>query len=153
MEGSVENKNVRIIQSRYLTWAIAKKLSEKSMKKSGRHTVEAFCTAAQFQKMISGKYKLRILWGLKDGSRRYSEIRKGLLTGSIGTPEIAPRVLGRELNSLIDTGMILRKDHKVWPLKVEYKLTARGRSFIPVIAVMQRWGTRHLAEPETKEPG
>ncbi len=32
------------------------------------------CPVAAFQKMISGKYKLRIVWDLKDGPRRYGEI-------------------------------------------------------------------------------
>ena len=54
------------------------------------------CPVAAFQKMISGKYKLRIVWDLKDGPRRYGEIRTGLLRGSSGTAEIAPRVLSRE---------------------------------------------------------
>ena len=42
------------------------------------------CPVAAFQKMISGKYKLRIVWDLKDGPLRYGEIRTGLLRGSIG---------------------------------------------------------------------
>jgi DNA-binding HxlR family transcriptional regulator len=37
------------------------------------------CPVAAFQKMISGKYKLRIMWDLKDGPLRYGEIRSGLL--------------------------------------------------------------------------
>lgn len=120
------------------------------MAKLRQEIQNAFCPAAQFQKMISGKYKLRILWTLNNGPRRYSEIRNGLLTGGIGTPQIAPRVLGRELKSLVETGMIHRKDHHVRPLKVEYELTARGRSFIPVIAVIQEWGERELAPPPAK---
>ena len=51
------------------------------------------CPVAAFQKMISGKYKLRIVWDLKDGPLRYGEIRTGLLRGSDGSAEIAPRVL------------------------------------------------------------
>jgi len=52
--------------------------------KRGGKTV---CPASRFQQMVSGKYKLRILWGLQDGWRRYSEIKKGLLTGSVDTKE------------------------------------------------------------------
>ena len=43
------------------------------------------CPVMAFQAMISGKYKIRILWDLKDGPRRYSEIRSGLLRGAAGT--------------------------------------------------------------------
>ena len=93
------------------------------------------CPAARFQKMVSGKYKLRILWGLKDGWQ---------LTGSIGTAEIAPRVLSRELKTLVAMGMVERRDHQVFPLKVEYRLTRKGRTFLPIISVIHRWGLRHL---------
>src|SRR5258708_3895410 len=82
------------------------------------------CPVAAFQKMISGKYKLRIA---SDGSR-----------------EIAPRVLSRELKALTQTGLIDRRDYGVVPPKVEYRLTRKGRSFVPVIAAIRRWGTRHL---------
>ena len=104
------------------------------------------CLVAAFQKMISGKYKLRIVWDLKDGPLRYGEIRTGLLRGTIGSSEIAPRVLSRELKALTETGLIDRKDYGVVPPKVEYRLTRKGKSFVPVIAAIRAWGTRHLAQ-------
>jgi DNA-binding HxlR family transcriptional regulator len=104
------------------------------------------CPVAAFQKMISGKYKLRIVWDLKDGPLRYGEIRTGLLRGTIGSSEIAPRVLSRELKALTETGLIDRKDYGVVPPKVEYRLTRKGKSFVPVIAAIRDWGTRHLAQ-------
>jgi DNA-binding HxlR family transcriptional regulator len=106
------------------------------------------CPVAAFQKMISGKYKLRIVWDLKDGPRRYSEIRSGLLRGTDGTREIAPRVLSRELKALTQTGLIDRRDFGVVPPKVEYRLTRKGRSFVPVIAAIRKWGTRHLSQQQ-----
>jgi DNA-binding HxlR family transcriptional regulator len=103
------------------------------------------CPVAAFQKMISGKYKLRIMWDLKDRPRRYGEIRSGLLQGLDGSAEIAPRVLSRELKALTAFGLIERKDFGVVPPKVEYKLTRKGQSFIPVIASIRDWGSRHLS--------
>ena len=104
------------------------------------------CPVAAFQKMISGKYKLRIVWDLKDGPRRYGEIRTGLLRGLEGTAEIAPRVLSRELKALTESGLIERKDFGVVPPKVEYRLTRKGKSFVPVISAIRSWGARHLTE-------
>jgi DNA-binding HxlR family transcriptional regulator len=104
------------------------------------------CPVAAFQKMISGKYKLRIVWDLKDGARRYGEIRTGLLRGSDGSSEIAPRVLSRELKALTESGLIDRRDYGMVPPKVEYRLTRKGKSFVPVIAAIRSWGTRHLAQ-------
>ena len=109
------------------------------------------CPVAAFQKTISGKYKLRIVWDLKDGPLRYSEIRTGLLRGSVGSSEIAPRVLSRELKALTGSGLIDRRDYGVVPPKVEYRLTRKGKSFVPVIAAIKDWGTRHLAEASATE--
>jgi DNA-binding HxlR family transcriptional regulator len=104
------------------------------------------CPVTAFQQLISGKYKLRILWDLKDGPLRYGEIRTGLLRGAGGTQEIAPRVLSRELKALALAELIDRRDYGVVPPKVEYRLTRKGQSFIPVIAAIRAWGTRHLSQ-------
>jgi DNA-binding HxlR family transcriptional regulator len=77
---------------------------------------------------------------------RYGEIRSGLLRGAEGTQEIAPRVLSRELKALTHTGLIGRKDYGVVPPKVEYRLTRKGQSFIPVISAIRQWGARHLRQ-------
>ncbi len=102
------------------------------------------CPVAAFQKLISGKYKLRIVWDLKDGALRYSEIRSGLLRGAEGSREIAPRVLSRELKALTEAGLVERKDFGVVPPKVEYRLTPAGLSFVPVVAAIRAWGAAHL---------
>ena len=104
------------------------------------------CPVMAFQAMISGKYKIRILWDLKDGPRRYSEIRTGLLRGADGTAEIAPRVLSRELKALTESGLITRKDYGLVPPKVDYRLTEAGSSFTPIIASIRDWGERHLGD-------
>ncbi len=109
------------------------------------------CPVAAFQKMISGKYKLRIVWDLQHGPLRYGEIRTGLLRGADGSGEIAPRVLSRELKALTESGLIDRKDFGVVPPKVEYRLTRKGRSFIPVISAIRTWGTRHLTQAGLSE--
>ena len=102
------------------------------------------CPVDGFQQIMNGKYKLRILWDLQDGARRYGEIKKGLLRGTSGSPEIAPRVLSRELKALAALGLIERTEYQVVPPKVEYTLTAVGQSLLPIIAQMAEWGTQYL---------
>jgi DNA-binding HxlR family transcriptional regulator len=123
--------------SRLRTGEPAPRIAEKR----GHH-----CPVTAFQKMISGKYKLRILWDLKGGPLRYGEVKSGLLRGVEGSPEISPRVLSRELKALAASGLITRKDHGVVPPKVEYRLTRVGRTLIPVIGEIRKWGGRHLRE-------
>jgi len=105
------------------------------------------CPVVAFQKVISGKYKLRIVWDLQDGPKRYGEIRSGLLRGASGA-EIAPRVLSRELKALTESGLIERRDYGVVPPRVEYRLTRKGRSFVPVISAIRDWGARHLDQAD-----
>jgi len=109
------------------------------------------CPVLAFQRMVSGKYKIRILWDLKDGPRRYGEIRSGLLRGAVGSRAIAPRVLSRELKALAQYGLVARKDYGTVPPKVEYRLTRKGQSFIPVIDSIRKWGERHLGPPNNSE--
>ncbi len=102
------------------------------------------CPVDGFQQMINGKYKLRILWALKLGPRRYGEIKKGLLRDISGSQEIAPRVLSRELKTLAAFGLIERTDYQVVPPKVEYALTPLGQSLLPIMEPMVEWGKQHL---------
>src|SRR5689334_51872 len=94
------------------------------------------CPIMAFQKVISGKYKVRILWDLKEGALRYSEIKRGLLRGAEGSAEIAPRVLSRELKALTEAGLIDRKDFGLVPPHVEYRLTRKGRSLVPIVGAI-----------------
>ena len=102
------------------------------------------CPVDGFQQIISGKYKLRIIWDLQNGPRRYGEIKKGLLRGASGSREIAPRVLSRELKALAALGLIERTEYQVVPPKVEYTLTPVGCSMLPIIEQMSEWGTQYL---------
>jgi DNA-binding HxlR family transcriptional regulator len=116
-----------------------------SKRRSGRPAGRAGCPVLKFQRMVSGKYKIRILWDLKDGARRYGEIRSGLLRGGDGSAAIAPRVLSRELKALSEFGLIQRRDYGTVPPKVDYRLTPMGRSFVPVIDTIRKWGERNLS--------
>jgi DNA-binding HxlR family transcriptional regulator len=105
------------------------------------------CPVAGFQLMISGKYKLRLLWDLRDGPRRYGELKR-TLSDTTGLRPVTARVLSRELKALTQLGLIERKDFKAVPPKVEYRLSPVGRSLLPVIKVMHRWGVKNLVREE-----
>jgi DNA-binding HxlR family transcriptional regulator len=102
------------------------------------------CPVDGFQQMINGKYKLRILWALKFGPRRYGEIKKGLLRDISGSQQIAPRVLSRELKTMVAFGLIERTDYQVVPPKVKYSLTPVVQSLLPIIEPIVEWGKQYL---------
>ena len=116
-----------------------------SFRAHSKETLRKFdCPVHGIQRIISGKYKLRILWDLQHGARRYGEIRKKLLTGISGTKAVTPRVLSGELKNLVKLGLLERNERGVLPKHVEYKLTPLGETLVPVISILHEWGVKHL---------
>lgn len=85
---------------------------------------------------IGGKWKHPILWALKDGKLRFSEIRKAI-------PDITQRMLTKQLRDLEKDDLISRKVYAEVPPKVEYSLTEKGQSVIPIIESLSVWGEKY----------
>ena len=100
---------------------------------------DAPCPVVRFNAMTGGKHKLRILWELRRGARRYSEIQRALVAAT-GGGFITPRTLSRELRELCETQLIARKQFPVIPPRVEYRLTREGRAMLGVLRAVCRWG-------------
>jgi DNA-binding HxlR family transcriptional regulator len=97
------------------------------------------CPLIAFDQQAGGKYKLRILWELKKGPKRYGVLRNSLVMACQDKP-VTPRILSRELKELEKRGFIHRKQYPVVPPKVEYSLTSRGDGLIPIVQQIIRWG-------------
>ncbi len=83
--------------------------------------------------IIGGKWKMPILWRLKDKTWRYSELKK-----SIG--KITHKMLAQQLKELEEDGLISRKVYPSVPPKVEYTITDKGRTTVPIIESLRSWG-------------
>ena len=90
-------------------------------------------------KLIGGKYKAIILWHLIDKTLRFGELKK-LVTSA------TPKMLTQQLRELEEDGLINRCVYPVVPPKVEYSFTEFGKSMVPVLDVMCKWGTDFLEE-------
>lgn len=86
--------------------------------------------------IIGGKWKIPIIWRLKDGSFRYGELRKSL-------PKVTHKMLTQQLRELEADEIITRKIYPEVPPKVEYSLTLLGKSVIPVIDMLREWGEEY----------
>ncbi|MGN8067787.1 winged helix-turn-helix transcriptional regulator [Mucilaginibacter sp. 22184] len=86
--------------------------------------------------VLYGKWKIRLLWFINEGHRRPSELQRKI-------PDASRRVLNMQLNELEKHELITRKIYPVVPPKVEYSLTEFGKTVIPVIASLGRWGEEH----------
>jgi DNA-binding HxlR family transcriptional regulator len=91
------------------------------------------CPAEATLGVIGGRWKVPILWHLLVGTRRFSELRRAL--GSV-----TQKMLAQQLRELERDGVVNRKIYAEVPPKVEYSLTARGRSLKPVVESMCKWG-------------
>jgi DNA-binding HxlR family transcriptional regulator len=85
---------------------------------------------------IGGKWKCELLWHLREGPKRYAEMRR-----AVG--RVTDRVLSRQLRELVDEGLVHRKDFGEVPPRVAYSLTRYGRSFDGLLVQLSGWGERH----------
>lgn len=97
----------------------------------------SICPVQSTLELIGGKYKALILWHLSDGKLRFSELRN-VITGA------TPKMLTQQLRELESQELIHREVFPVIPPKVEYSLTALGRSLMPVLTAMRDWGADYL---------
>ncbi len=87
--------------------------------------------------LIQGKYKMFILYALMDfGVVRFNELKRYIKT-------ISYKTLSVTLKELEADGLVHREEYPQIPPKVEYSLTPRGRSLIPILDSMCEWGERH----------
>lgn len=93
------------------------------------------CPAATTLRIIGGRWKVPILWHLsRHDVLRFSELHRGLAG-------INQKMLAQQLRQLQRAGVVHRKVYAQVPPKVEYSLTARGRSLMPIVSAMCKWGS------------
>lgn len=87
--------------------------------------------------LINGKYKMTILYTLMEfGVVRFNEMKKYINC-------ISYKTLSAALKQLQSDGLIYRKEYPQIPPKVEYGLTQRGKSLIPILDAMCEWGSKN----------
>lgn len=92
------------------------------------------CCTSVTMGIIGGKWKSVILYYLIDGPLRYNELRKKM-------NGVTERTLSLQLKKLEEDGVIRRKVYATQPpLKVEYSLTAFGKTLIPLLQAIAAWG-------------
>ena len=90
-------------------------------------------------RVISGKWKPLILFFLRNGPKRYGELKRLIQT-------VSDKVLIQQLKDLEADQVLARNDYKEVPPRVDYTLTPLGRSLADAIVPLCTWGTEHAAE-------
>lgn len=103
---------------------------------------EFHCAMDVTMNYIGGKWKTVVLWYLRKDKKRFSELRRLI-------PNITEKMLSIQLKNLEHDGIVGRKIYPEVPPKVEYSLTDFGKTLIPMLEEIARWG-RNLAETKGK---
>jgi DNA-binding HxlR family transcriptional regulator len=90
------------------------------------------CPIARTLDIVGDRWTLLIVRDMFMGSSRFSEFRE--------RSGIPPKVLSARLKLLMEEGMIEREVYNEHPLRAEYRLTERGRSLLPIILAIGKWG-------------
>src|SRR5438270_444000 len=94
-------------------------------------------SAAPFQ--ITSRWGGLIVLCLQDGPRRFSELR-------IPLRGVSPKVLTETLRALERDGFLTRTAYDEMPPRVEYELTALGRTLLPAIAACREWAEANFED-------
>ncbi len=87
--------------------------------------------------IISGKWRLYIIYQLDIEARRYGELRRMI-------PEISEKVLVQELKALVALGVVEKKAYNEVPPRVEYCLTGKGLFVLPSLLKLTQIGETFL---------
>jgi len=95
------------------------------------------CPIARSLERVGEWWSILILRDAFQGLTRFDQFQKDL--------DIAPNMLTRRLNALVDSGLLERRRYNERPPRYEYVLTERGRDFRPVLLSLLTWGNKHFA--------
>jgi DNA-binding HxlR family transcriptional regulator len=95
------------------------------------------CPIARSLDRVGEWWSILILRDAFYGLKRFDEFQKSL--------GVAPNMLTRRLNALVEAGLLERRRYNEHPPRDEYVLTERGRDFQPVLLALLAWGNRQFA--------
>ena len=88
--------------------------------------------------IVGGKWKIMILCVIdKDEVVRYGELRRAVYG-------ITNTMLAQSLKEMESDGMVIRKQYDEMPVRVEYTLSEKAKSLIPVLLELKKWGESNL---------
>jgi len=94
------------------------------------------CNIEVAMEAIDGKWKILILWYLRDEKKRFNELQKSIYG-------ITQKMLIQKLRDLEEDGIVHREVYPVVPPKVEYSLTEYGQTLKPILKQLYYWGEEH----------
>lgn len=86
--------------------------------------------------VIAGRWKVMIIHQLLEGTKRFNQLQREL-------SGITHRTLAKQLKEMEKTGLVLRRDYREIPPRVEYRLSPLGLTLKDILMAMQDWAEKH----------
>ena len=102
------------------------------------------CPAERTIRLLEGRWKPLVIHWLLQGTMRFNALQRAL-------GAITHRTLSRTLKEMEAAGLVERVDHGEIPPRVDYSLTALGRSLEPVLVAMHHWALRNPPAGDDRE--
>ena len=93
------------------------------------------CDLTECMAVLSGAWAANVIWHLREGPRRFSELRADI-------PPVSAKVLSQRLRELQERGVLERRVMPTSPPSVEYSLTPLGGELIPALTAIVEVGHR-----------
>ena len=100
--------------------------------------LEELCPTSIFADKLGGKWKLAIIYNLRNRSLRFGQLAT-IVEG------ISRKVLTEHLRQMEEDKLIIRTVYKEVPPKVEYELTEAGQDLMPLFQKIDAWVRKHYA--------
>src|SRR5438477_2791791 len=91
------------------------------------------CAVAACAAIVGAKWTALLVHDLSEGPRRFSQLEHSC-------SGISPRTLAERLRALEQEGIVERRSYPESPPRVEYELTSKGESLLPIIDAMREFG-------------
>lgn len=96
------------------------------------------CGLKKVLNIVGGKWKIMILCVIdKEGTVRYCDLRRSVYG-------ITNTMLATSLKEMENDGLVERKQYMEMPVRVEYSLTAKAESIVPILLQLKKWGEENL---------
>ncbi len=111
-------------------------IKESSTNNGNKKQLFVACPVSFTLDKVGGRWKPLILWNLRDGQKRYSDLRRAI-------PPITEKMLIQHLKQLESDGLVSRTVIEIMPPHVQYTLTTSGAELLPALDTLAQWGLRY----------
>ncbi|MBQ7608330.1 MAG: helix-turn-helix transcriptional regulator [Desulfovibrionaceae bacterium] len=104
------------------------------------------CPLLYASNLLSGKWKIRLLWLIvQEAPLRFSELKRQL-------PGISDLALSKCLKEFVESGIIQRISYDEVPPRVEYSLTENGKNLVNALSAIRIWSRKQIPEEHSAKP-